>query len=292
MTPTHTHARAHTHTHTCTRTHTHANTHCAGGLWGRAGSRAAASRPAGRSVPMPTARHAGPSVRNRRNPDPVWAVCAARPGESEGARRASPPPPRPASAAPALGGSGEPDARSASSLRRRQPLRRRLRRRRRGSWLGCVAHSADGAESPQKRRPWRQAASGRLGSRRLRRKPPPAPTQAAAGSGVSTRLLCLGRARATRTRRGASDAMRGIDYQLNTSGGRLPVQYSWNADSIKATPGRSPRPAPLRLHSGTSSPAAPRWPAPLHPSRNRRPAPPRRPPLPLPLHRRSSESER
>ena len=48
--------------------------------WGRG---AAASRPAGRSVPMPTARHADLSVRNRRNPDPVWTVCAARPGESE-----------------------------------------------------------------------------------------------------------------------------------------------------------------------------------------------------------------
>ena len=37
------------------------------------------SSPAGRSVPIPTARHAGRSVRNRRNLDPVWAVCAARP---------------------------------------------------------------------------------------------------------------------------------------------------------------------------------------------------------------------
>ena len=64
------------------------------------GRGAAASRPAGRSVPMPTARHAGLPVRNRKNFDPVWAVCAARPGESERARHASPATPRPASAAP------------------------------------------------------------------------------------------------------------------------------------------------------------------------------------------------
>ena len=46
-----------------------------------------------------------------------------------------------------------------------------------------------------------QPASGRLGSRRLRRKPPPAPTQAAAGSGIlSGCCICPGRARATRRR--------------------------------------------------------------------------------------------
>ena len=138
------------------------------------GCGAAASRPAGRSVPMPTARQAGLPVRNRRNPDPVWAVCAARPGE----RRRSP-----RVASPAA-----PSIRRAGS--------RRLRRAR--CSLGFVAAAQPALEAPA---PTLSAAPTQAWLSA-------APTQAAAGSDSGgcrpwnlQRLLCLslpGRGRATR----------------------------------------------------------------------------------------------
>ena len=134
------------------------------------GRSAASRRPAGHSVPLPTSRHARPSVRIGEIPTPS-GPCVQPGRESANAlatsrlpRGAQHPPPG-LSAAPAspilarlrrCGGLEAPGPTQAAGILAR--LHRALR-----------PESADSAESPQKRRPLRQAVSGRLGSRRFRR---------------------------------------------------------------------------------------------------------------------------